>query len=83
MYLFAGLPESYDVLVNALESGSDTVPALESVTESLLREEQKLKRKLMTARNFSWQKERRYLRVTTARSPDTSRRTARTLQKHS
>ena len=43
VYLLAGLPESYDVLVTALESGSDTVPALESVTEHLLREEQKLK----------------------------------------
>ena len=43
VYLLAGLPESYDVLVSALESGSDTVPALESVTERLLREEKKLK----------------------------------------
>ena len=43
VYLLAGLPESYDVLVTALESGSDTVPALEMVTERLLREEQKLK----------------------------------------
>ena len=43
VYLLAGLPESYDVLVTALESGSDTVPALESVTERLLREERKLK----------------------------------------
>ena len=43
MYLLAGLPESYDVLVTALESGSDTVPALEMVTERLLREKQKLK----------------------------------------
>ena len=43
VYLLAGLPESYDVLVTALENGSDTVPALESVTEHLLREEQKLK----------------------------------------
>ena len=43
VYLLAGLPENYDVLVTALESGSDTVPALENVTERLLREEQKLK----------------------------------------
>ena len=43
VYLLAGLSESYDVLVTALESGSDTVPALESVTERLLREEKKLK----------------------------------------
>ena len=45
VYLLAGLPESYDVLVTALESGSETVPPLESVTERLLREEQKLKEK--------------------------------------
>ena len=37
VYLLAGLLESYDVLVTALESGSDTVPALENVTERLLR----------------------------------------------
>lgn len=43
VYLLANLPPSYDVLVTALESGSDTVPALENVTERLLREEQKLK----------------------------------------
>ena len=43
VYLLAGLPENYDVLVTTLESGSDTVPALENVTEGLLREEQKLK----------------------------------------
>ena len=43
VYLLAGLPESYDVLVTALESGSDTVPALELVTERLLRDEQKQK----------------------------------------
>ena len=43
VYLLAGLPESYDVLVTALESRSDTVPGLETVTERLLREEQKLK----------------------------------------
>ena len=37
VYLLAELPESYDVLVTALESRSDTVPALENVTEHLLR----------------------------------------------
>ena len=45
VYLLAGLLESYDTLVTALESVSDTVPALEIVTEQLLREEQKLKNK--------------------------------------
>ena len=43
VYLLAGLPESYDVVVVVLENGSDTVPVLETVTERLLREEQKLK----------------------------------------
>ena len=43
VHLLAGLPESYDVLVTALESGSDAVPALEVITERLLREEQKMK----------------------------------------
>lgn len=43
VYLLAGLLESYDAIISALESGSDTVPALKSVTENLLREEQKLK----------------------------------------
>ena len=43
VYLLAGLPESYDVLVTTLESGTDMIPALESMTEQLLREEQKLK----------------------------------------
>ena len=37
-----GLPDSYDVLVTALESGSEMV---ESVTERLLREEQKMSEK--------------------------------------
>ena len=36
VYLLANLPPCYDVLVTTLESGSDTVPALESVTERLL-----------------------------------------------
>ena len=45
VYLLAGLPENYDVLVTTLESGSDTVPPLESVTERLLKEEQKMKDK--------------------------------------
>ena len=33
VYLLAGLPESYSVLVTALESGLDIVPALEMVIE--------------------------------------------------
>ena len=45
VHLLASLPDSYDVLVTALESGSENIPALEVVTERLLREEQKLKGK--------------------------------------
>ena len=45
VYLLAGLPDTYDVLVTALESGSEAVPAPEIVAERLFREEQKLKDK--------------------------------------
>ena len=43
VHLLASLPDSYDVLVTAMESGAETVPPLETVTEKLLREEQKLR----------------------------------------
>ena len=45
VHLLASLPPAYDVLVTALESGSENVPALEVVTERLLREEEKIKGK--------------------------------------
>lgn len=45
VYLLAGLPESYDMLVTALEGTSEAVPPFEVVTERLLREEQKIKDK--------------------------------------
>ena len=45
VHLLAALPESYDMLVTTLESASDTVPAVESVTERIQREEPKLKGK--------------------------------------
>jgi hypothetical protein len=51
VHLLAGLPDSYDVLVTALESGSDNVPPLETVTERLLREEQKMSEKEDTSRS--------------------------------
>ncbi len=50
VYLLASLPPTYDVLVTALESGSETVPALNVVTERLLREEEKLKGKQASER---------------------------------
>ena len=43
--MLAGLLENYDMLVTALESASNTVLPLESITEWLLREEQRLKDK--------------------------------------
>ncbi len=46
VHLLAGLPESYNVLVTALEAHSETVPKWELVTERLLYEELKLKEKL-------------------------------------
>ena len=45
VYILASLPDSYDVLVTALESGSENIPALDTVTERLLREEEKLREK--------------------------------------
>ena len=42
VYLLASLPESYNMLVTALESNED-VPKMEVVTERLLHEERKLK----------------------------------------
>ena len=42
VYLLASLPESYNVLVTALEANSE-VPKMEVVTERLLHEEQKLR----------------------------------------
>ena len=45
VHLLASLPDTFDMLVTALEANSDNVPAMENVTERLLREEQKLKGK--------------------------------------
>ena len=55
VHLLASLPDSYDVLVTAMESGAETVPPLETVTEKLLREEQKLREREgeMTGGKFS------------------------------
>ena len=45
VHLLASLPESFDMLVTALEANSE-VPTLENVTERLLHEERKLKDKI-------------------------------------
>lgn len=42
VYLLASLPDSYNMLVTALEASAD-VPAMEVVTERLLHEERKMK----------------------------------------
>ena len=44
VYLLASLPESYEMLVTALEANAE-VPNMETVIERLLHEEQKLKEK--------------------------------------
>ena len=44
VHLLSSLPESYDILVTALEA-SEYVPKMDIVTERLLREENKLKEK--------------------------------------
>ncbi len=57
VHLLAGLPESYDMLVTALESGSETMPLLENLTERLLREDLKMRKKEQTiAGGSSWQR---------------------------
>ncbi len=43
MYIFASLPESYNVLVTALEANKD-VPELAVVTERILHQEKKTKK---------------------------------------
>ena len=45
VYLLASLPDSFNMLVTALEASSKTVPKIENVTERLLHEEQKMKEK--------------------------------------
>ena len=45
VHLLASLPDSYGMLVTALEANSETVPKMEVITERLLHEEQKQKEK--------------------------------------
>ena len=45
VYLLASLPESFNMLVTALEASSESVPKMEIVTERLLHEERKMKDK--------------------------------------
>ena len=79
VYLLASLPASYDMLVTALEAQSETVPRWELVTERLRHEEQKQNEKVPadSGRKAYVAKQKREdqrsdLRVTSARSPDTS-----------
>ena len=48
VYLLASLPDSYEMLVTALEANTE-VPNMETVIERLLHEEQKLKRRIKSA----------------------------------
>ena len=41
VHLLASLPDSFNMLVTALEANSEAVPKMENVTERLLHEEQK------------------------------------------
>ncbi len=45
VHLLTSLPDSFNVLVTALEANSDSVPSLENVVERILHEEQKMKDK--------------------------------------
>ena len=45
MHLLASVPDSFRMLVTALKANSKTAPKLELITERLLHEEQKLKKK--------------------------------------
>ena len=45
VHLLASLPDSYDMLVTALEANSEAVPKMEIVTERLLHEERKMNEK--------------------------------------
>ncbi len=45
VYLLASLPDSFTMLVTALEASSENVPKMEIVTERLLHEERKMKEK--------------------------------------
>lgn len=85
VHLLASLPESFDMLVTALEAQSDIVPKWELVTERLLHEELKLKekapartcidgRKALVAGQS--QRPKKSLHATSARSLVISRETA-------
>ena len=50
VHLLASLPESYNVLVTALEA-NEVVPKMEVVTERLLHEERKLKERVGSERS--------------------------------
>ena len=45
MHLLASLPDSFNMLVAALEANLETVLKMENITERLLREERKMKEK--------------------------------------
>ena len=81
VHLLASLPESYDMLVTALEANSENVPAMENVTEGYC-EKSKSSRKRMVEKKdegpYLPMETPRKGRVpaTTARNPDISRENA-------
>lgn len=76
VHLLASLPDSFEMLVTALEANSETIPRMEVVTERLLHEEQKQKekeaaneeRKALAAKGSSKQPGHYLRRVCAARS---------------
>ena len=75
VHLLASLPDTYDVLVTALESGSENVSPLETVTERLLREEEKLKGRETTEEEPKLDLERRPSLVITVGNQATTNET--------
>ena len=49
VHLLASLPDSFSMLVTALEANSESVPKMEVVTERLLHEEQKFVKKVRSS----------------------------------
>ncbi len=73
VHLLASLPDSFNMLVTALEANSETVPNMENVTERLMHEEKKLKERAVEddeRRAFAVKGRVSY--ATTARSQATS-----------
>ena len=80
VYLLASLPESYNVLVTALEASTE-VPTLIVVREHLLHEETKMKSSKLFKKEGSQPVSRRNYDAISVTSQDTLRETAKSLQR--